>query len=57
MVGQLAQRGLALRLAAPRPAGAPMQIVATNLYVFAEAWDLPIDDLRLWVLVEELTST
>lgn len=56
MVGQLAQRGLGpYDLPLPRPAGAPMQIVATNLDAFAEAWDLPIDDLRLWVLVEELT--
>jgi putative hydrolase len=55
MVGQLAQRGLGpYDLPLPRPAGAPMQIVATNLDAFAEAWDLPVDDLRLWVLVEEL---
>ncbi|HUR77771.1 MAG TPA: zinc-dependent metalloprotease [Acidimicrobiales bacterium] len=55
MVGQLAQRGLGpYDLPLPRPAGAPMQIVATNLDSFAQEWDLPIDDLRLWVLVEEL---
>jgi len=55
MVGQLAQRGLGpYDLPLPRPAGAPVQIVAANLDAFAEAWDLPIDDLRLWVLVEEL---
>ena len=55
MVGQLAQRGLGpYDLPLPRPAGAPMQIVATNLDEFAQAWDLPVDDLRLWVLVEEL---
>ncbi len=56
MVGQLAQRGLGpYDLPLPRPANAPLQIVATNLDAFAEAWDLPIDDLRLWVLVEELS--
>jgi putative hydrolase len=55
MVGQLAQRGLGpYDLPLPRPAGAPMQIVATNLDEFAASWDLPVDDLRLWVLVEEL---
>ncbi len=55
MVGQLAQRGLGpYDLPIPRPSGAPMQIVATNLDAFAASWDLPIDDLRLWVLVEEL---
>lgn len=55
MVGQLAQRGLGpYDLPLPRPAGAPMQIVATNLDAFAAEWNLPIDDLRLWVLVEEL---
>jgi len=56
MVGQLAQRGLGpYDLPIPRPAGAPLQIVAANLDAFAEEWDLPVDDLRLWVLVEELT--
>lgn len=56
MIGQLAQRGLGpYDLPLPRPAGSPLQIVATNLDKFAEEWDLPIDDLRLWVLVEELT--
>ncbi|HUR78682.1 MAG TPA: zinc-dependent metalloprotease [Acidimicrobiales bacterium] len=55
MVGQLAQRGLGpYDLPLPRPAGAPVQIVATNLDEFAAAWNLPVDDLRLWVLVEEL---
>ena len=55
MVGQLAQRGLGpYDLPLPRPAGAPMQILASNLDAFAEEWNLPIDDLRLWVLVEEL---
>ncbi len=56
MVGQLAQRGLGpYDLPLPRPAGAALQIVATNLDAFAAEWDLPIDDLRLWVLVEELS--
>ncbi|MEY2469999.1 MAG: hypothetical protein QOF21_2697 [Actinomycetota bacterium] len=56
MVGQLAQRGLGpYDLPLPRPAGAPLQIVAANLDAFAQEWDLPVDDLRLWVLVEELT--
>jgi len=56
MVGQLAQRGLGpYDLPLPRPIGSPLQIVATNLDAFAEAWDLKIDELRLWVLVEELT--
>ena len=56
MVGQLAQRGLGpYDLPLPRPAGSPLQIMPTNIDKFAGEWDLPIDDLRLWVLVEELT--
>lgn len=55
MVGQLAQRGLGpYDLPLPRPAGAPLQIMPGNIDAFAKDWDLPIDDLRLWVLVEEL---
>ncbi len=56
MVGQLAQRGLGpYDLPLPRPAGANLQIMPGNVDSFANDWDLPIDDLRLWVLVEELT--
>jgi putative hydrolase len=56
MVGQLAQRGLGpYDLPLPRPAGAPLQIVPGNVDTFAGEWDLPVDDLRLWVLVEELS--
>lgn len=55
MVGQLAQRGLGpYDLPLPRPAGARVQILPANIDAFAEEWNLPIDDLRLWVLVEEL---
>ena len=55
MVGQLAQRGLGpYDLPLPRPAGAPLQVMPSNVDAFATEWELPIDDLRLWVLVEEL---
>lgn len=55
MIGQLAQRGLGpYDLPLPRRAGAPLQIIPANIDAFATDWDLPIDDLRLWVLVEEL---
>ena len=55
MVGQLAQRGLGpYDLPLPRPAGAAVQILPANIDAFAQEWSLPIDDLRLWVLVEEL---
>jgi putative hydrolase len=55
MVGQLAQRGLGpYDLPLPRPMGAAVQIVASNVDAFADEWQLPVDDLRLWVLVEEL---
>lgn len=55
MVGQLAQRGLGpYDLPLPRPAGARVQILPANIDAFAQEWNLPVDDLRLWVLVEEL---
>jgi putative hydrolase len=55
MVGQLAQRGLGpYDLPLPRPSGAAVQILPANVDAFASEWNLPIDDLRLWVLVEEL---
>jgi putative hydrolase len=55
MVGQLAQRGLGpYDLPLPRPSGATVQILPANIDAFADEWSLPIDDLRLWVLVEEL---
>ena len=55
MVGQLAQRGLGpYDLPLPRPSGAAVQILPSNIDAFATEWNLPIDDLRLWVLVEEL---
>jgi putative hydrolase len=55
MVGQLAQRGLGpYDLPLPRPSGASVQILPANIDAFAQEWNLPIDDLRLWVLVEEL---
>ena len=55
MVGQLAQRGLGpYDLPLPRPSGAAVQILPANIDAFANEWSLPIDDLRLWVLVEEL---
>lgn len=56
MIGQLAQRSLGpYDLPLPRPAGAALQIIPGNVDAFASDWDLPVDDLRLWVLVEELT--
>mgnify|MGYP001562363694 CR=1 FL=1 len=56
MIGQLAQRSLGpYDLPLPRPAGAPLQMLPANVDAFASDWDLPVDDLRLWVLVEELT--
>jgi putative hydrolase len=36
--------------------GDELPIVVPNVDEFAESWSLPIDELRLWVLVHELTS-
>ena len=56
MTGQLAQRTFGqYDLPIPRADSEGLRIVAANLDAFAEEWDLPIDDVRMWVLLAELT--
>jgi putative hydrolase len=55
MAGHLATRSLGVYdLPIPR-AGDRIQVVATNLTEFADEWSIPVDDVRLWVCVHELT--
>jgi putative hydrolase len=55
MVGHLGRRALGqYDLPLPR-ASDELLVVPANLNGFAEEWEIPGDDLRLWVLIQELT--
>ena len=57
MVGQLALKSFGqYDLPLPREPRDQMLIVASNVDEFANDWSIPIDDMRLWVLIHELTS-
>jgi putative hydrolase len=56
MVGHLAQRALGqYDLPIPRPASDELIVVPANLDAFGAAWSLPLDDLRLWVCLHDVT--
>ncbi|HVF73430.1 MAG TPA: zinc-dependent metalloprotease [Acidimicrobiales bacterium] len=55
MVGHLAQRAFGqYDLPIPRPASATIVLVPANIDAFAADWSLPVDDLRLWVCLNEV---
>ena len=57
MVGRLAQRAFGqYDLPIPRAASHQLLVVPTNLDRFATDWSLPIEDLRLWVCLSEVTT-
>ena len=57
MVGQLALKSFGqYDLPLPREPRDQMLIVASNVDEFANDWSIPIDDMRMWVLIHELTS-
>jgi putative hydrolase len=57
MVGHLAQRVFGTYdLPIPRHGTNELLIVPSHIRAFADDWELPLDDVRLWVLVSELTS-
>jgi putative hydrolase len=57
MVGHLATRALGqYDLPIPRPPNDELVVVARNVAEFGEAWDLPTDDLRLWLCISELAT-
>ncbi|MCU1375281.1 MAG: hypothetical protein JWO68_2567 [Actinomycetia bacterium] len=57
MVGHLATRALGqYDLPIPRPSSDELLVVAANIDAFGEEWSLPIDDLRLWICLSELTT-
>ncbi|HVF14263.1 MAG TPA: zinc-dependent metalloprotease [Acidimicrobiales bacterium] len=56
MVGHLGRRALGqYDLPVPRGASNELLVVPANLNAFADEWSIPGDDLRLWVLLQELT--
>jgi putative hydrolase len=56
MVGHLAQRAFGLYdLPVPRPLADRIVLVPATIDAFAADWSLPVDDLRLWVCLEEVT--
>ncbi|MEA2828712.1 MAG: hypothetical protein QOG43_3151 [Actinomycetota bacterium] len=56
MVGHLGRRALGqYDLPLPRGTSDQLLIVPANITAFAREWSIPEDDLRLWILLEELT--
>ncbi|MFZ9628837.1 MAG: zinc-dependent metalloprotease [Ilumatobacteraceae bacterium] len=56
MVGRLAARTFGCYdLPVPRPS-ADILVVPSNVDTFAAQWDIPLDEMRLWVIAQELTA-
>lgn len=56
MIGHLGQRALGqYDLPIPRPSNEVL-VVPGSIDAAAAEWDVPVDDLRLWVLIHELTA-
>ena len=56
MVGHLGRRALGqYDLPLPRGTSDHLLVVPANITAFAREWSIPEDDLRLWILLEELT--
>ena len=57
MIGALAQHSLGqYELPLARPHTSEILIVSSSVDSFAFEWDIPRDDLRMWVLIHELVS-
>lgn len=57
MVGQLAARAFGqYDLPIPREQRGALLVVPATIDAFAADWSLPVDELRLWVLVQELAG-
>ena len=56
MIGHLARRNFgSYDLPIPRPPSHEVAVLPATVDGFAEQWSLPVDDLRLWVCLSELT--
>ncbi len=57
MIGQLSLRAFGqYDLPIPREPRNQMLLVASNVEQFANDWSIAVDDMRMWVLIHELTS-
>lgn len=57
MIGELASHALGqYELPLARPHTSDILVVSSSIDAFAKEWDLTLDDLRLWVLIHELSS-
>lgn len=57
MVGSLARHALGqYELPIPRPGTRDLLVVSSSVDAFGAEWDITVDDLRMWVLVHELSS-
>jgi putative hydrolase len=57
MVGHLAGRVFGTYdLPIPRQGSTELLVVPAHIRAFADSWELPVDDVRLWVLISELTT-
>ena len=57
MVGHLAGHSFGqYDLPIPRPASDELLVVPVNITTFATDWSLPVDDVRMWVCLSEITS-
>src|SRR5437588_12529867 len=56
MVGHLAERAMGqYDLPIPRPPSDELMMVPASIAAFASDWSLPLDDVRLWVCLSEVT--
>lgn len=57
MVGAMSQHAFGqYDLPLPRDPAHQLLLVPANINSFAADWSLPIDDMRMWVLIQELTA-
>ena len=57
MVGALARHAFGqYELPLPRPDSSELLVVTDSVDSFADEWSIPRDDMRMWVVVHELTS-
>lgn len=57
MIGSLASHALGqYELPLSRPFSSEILIISSSVDSFASDWEIPTDDLRLWVLIHELAS-
>ena len=57
MIGMLSTRAFGpYDILLPRSSDGPLRLVPSNVDTFAREWDLPESDIRMWVLIHEITA-